>query len=511
MNGSRIHRWLKQKLPNPNIRKKTNFLPGPADQNDTVRSNGWVELDELAMSLIGKTHCLIASICVGLWIGGVSTACGQTVPDPQLPVAANEAAQEEGHAQQPSLAERIDRIEMELLDGKRGPAFSPSWKNGLYFESASGDFRARFGGRIEQDWLWITGDDGLETAVGTLEDGVFFRRARIQGNGTIYGIIDYFAEFEFAPVENIVFQDVWIQLNQLGWIGKLRAGHLKVPFGLDNETSARHLTFLERSAVHDAFQQEYDPGIMVWNNFFNDDFRYAVSYLRFDPRESGTSLGNGQHSFAARVSGAPFHSQDDRRLIHLGGAIRINDATTDNSSGLDGFRFRARPEFRNTPRYVDTGFFEADGAVFLGAEAAIVADSFSLQGEYVSTMVSDAVSPALVPLGDVHFSGYYVQASYFLTGEHRPYSRSNGAFGRINPINPVKKLGSSGICWGGAMELKARYSHVDLIDGSIDGGELENGILGLNWYLVPNAKVMCDYIWTRRTAAVSIHWMGAPG
>ena len=53
------------------------------------------------------------------------------------------------------------------------------------------------------------------------------------------------------------------------------------------------------------------------------------------------------------------------------------------------------------------------------------------------------------------------------------------------------------------MELKARYSNVDLNDSSINGGELENGILGLNWYLVPNAKVMCDYIWTRRTAAVS--------
>ena len=196
------------------------------------------------------------------------------------------------------------------------------------------------------------------------------------------------------------------------------------------------------------------------------------------------------------------HSHDDRRLLHLGSAIRINDATTDDATGLDGFRFRARPEFRNTPRFVDTGFFEADGATFLGAEAALVVDSFSLQGEFVSTMVQDAISPAMAPLGDVQFSGYYVQASYFLTGEHRPYSRSNGAFGRINPINPVRK-GSCGVCWGGALELKGRYSKVDLNDGGIDGGELENGSLGLNWYLVPNAKVLCDYTWTRRTAAVS--------
>ena len=113
------------------------------------------------------------------------------------------------------------------------------------------------------------------------------------------------------------------------------------------------------------------------------------------------------------------------------------------------------------------------------------------------------ISPTLTPLGDVQFSGYYVQASYFLTGEHRPYSRSNGAFGRINPINPVRKHGSQGICGGGAIELKALYSRVDLTDDGIEGGELVNGALGLNWYLVPNAKVMFDYIWTRRTAAIS--------
>lgn len=384
---------------------------------------------------------------LGLLLGSSSPAVCQTNSEIQFPGGTANLQNDQDANEQPSLAERIESIEKELEDNKEEAAFSPGWKNGLYFASPDGDFRARFGGRVEQDWLWITGDNELENAVGTLEDGVFFRRARFQGDGTIYGIIDYFAEFEFAPVENIVFQDVWIQLNQLGRIGKVRAGHLKVPFGLDNVTSARHLTFFERSAVHDAFQQEYDPGIMVWNTFANDDFRYAISYLRFDPRESGTSLGNGQHSFAARISGAPLHSDDDRRLLHPGGAIRINDSTTDATSSLDGFRFQARPEFRNTPRFVDTGFFEADGAVFPGAEAAIVVDSFSLQGEYVSTMVSDAISPAMVPLGDVNFSGYYIQASYFLTGEHRPYSRSNGAFGRINPINPVKQPGSCGICW----------------------------------------------------------------
>ncbi|MEM9412916.1 MAG: hypothetical protein AAGA30_17525, partial [Planctomycetota bacterium] len=110
------------------------------------------------------------------------------------------------------LLARIEELEKEAESRReKSGDFESSWNNGLDFKSSNGEFKARFGGRIEQDWLWITGDNELEADVGALEDGVFFRRARIQGNGSIYGIIDYFAEFEFAPVENIVFQDVWMQ------------------------------------------------------------------------------------------------------------------------------------------------------------------------------------------------------------------------------------------------------------------------------------------------------------
>ena len=67
--------------------------------------------------------------------------------------------------------------------------------------------------------------------VGILEDGVFFRRARIQALGSLNEFIDYSAEFEFANVESIVFQDVWMQLNYFGSLCKHCTGHLKVPVG----------------------------------------------------------------------------------------------------------------------------------------------------------------------------------------------------------------------------------------------------------------------------------------
>src|SRR5690606_11707201 len=47
----------------------------------------------------------------------------------------------------------------------------------------------------------------------------------------------------------------------------------------------------------------------------------------------------------------------------------------------------------------------------------------------------------------------------------------------------------------GAWELAARYSSIDLSDGSIVGGEGKTITLGSNWYPNRNVRVMLD--WTR--------------
>ena len=396
-----------------------------------------------------------------------------------------------------ALRARVEELELDreqpALDMH---AFQNECNCSVYCSTKDGNFCANFGGRVELDWLWASADENVETAAGAIEDGIFFRRARLHGAGTLYNIIDYYAEFEFAPVDNIVFQDVWMQLRDVPWLGHIRAGHLKVPFGLENETSARHLTFLERSAVHDAFQQEYDPGIMIWNTVLDDDVRFAAAFLRFDPRESGQAFGDGEYSFASRLSGAVWHNDDDTSLLHLGASYRRNAAASNSAAGFRGFQFRARPEIRKTPRFVDTQFFAADHTDFVGLEAAIVWGRFSVQGEFVQAFVQDADVASVID--DLDAKGYYVAASYFLSGEHRTYSRPNGGFGRITPNKDVSPSDGVGMLFDGAWEAKARYANVDLSE--FEGGSLETITLGLNWYLVPHSKILIDYILANRQA-----------
>ena len=90
---------------------------------------------------------------------------------------------------------------------------------------------------------------------------------------------------------------------------------------------------------------------------------------------------------------------------------------------------------------------------------------------------------------DPTFDGFYIQASYFLTGEQRNYKTSTGAFDRVRPKENYHYGAGRG-----AWEVAARYSQIDLTDDSVSGGELKDLTLGLNWYLNPNMRMMWNYI-----------------
>jgi phosphate-selective porin OprO and OprP len=194
-----------------------------------------------------------------------------------------------------------------------------------------------------------------------------------------------------------------------------------------------------------------------------------------DTDDVGSGISDGEYNFTGRLTNAPWSEDTGRNLLHLGAAYSYRNPNDDK------VRFRERPEVHISPAYVDTHVIaDVDEMHLVGAEAALVMGPFSLQGEYMNAMLNtaDGTNPA--------FSGFYATAGYFLTGENRAYK--GGLFSRVKPRT---NFGSGG---PGAWELAVRYSHLDLTDEAVEGGELDDITVGLNWYLNPNTRFMFNYV-----------------
>ena len=120
---------------------------------------------------------------------------------------------------------------------------------------------------------------------------------------------------------------------------------------------------------------------------------------------------------------------------------------------------------------------------------------FSLEGEWYTSLVSREDD-----LSGLSFSGFYVQSSFFLTGESRgeQYVTAYGEFD--SPVHPRHNADFKEGGWG-AWPLAARYSYLDLNDDDIRGGILGDVTLGLNWQLNPNFRWMLNYVHSHRNGA----------
>ena len=122
----------------------------------------------------------------------------------------------------------------------------------------------------------------------------------------------------------------------------------------------------------------------------------------------------------------------------------------------------------------------------------MVQGPFSVQGE---VGIASHTAPDELDVegkSDPSFMAFYVQGSYFVTGEHRPYKKSDGAFDRVSP----KRNFGEGNGAAGALELAGRFSYGDLEDpdNGIAGGKLSDITLGANWYLNSHTRVLVNYV-----------------
>lgn len=296
-----------------------------------------------------------------------------------------------------------------------------------------------------------------------LADDFSVRRARIGFEARTTHLWSIDATYDFASEE---FKTVALEYE--GWhVGDVTIGQTKLPFSLGELESSGAMTLAERALPVDAFAPSRRLGIALEHH----DRRYTAAAMIFGSAIDGDERGRG---VAARLSYAPLHA--GTRVIHLG----IAAVTEKPREAVD---IDAAPESRVADvDIVNTGKLdEVERIDRVGLELAGRSGPLSLQAEWLHARLD---RPAGTP--DAGLDGWYVQGSWVLTGEMRAYKN-----GRFKGIVPSRRTG--------ALELTARYSHVDLDDDDVRGGQESNWTLGLNYHLNRHAGVMANYIRVRST------------
>ena len=346
---------------------------------------------------------------------------------------------------------------------------SVSTKGGLLkFSSADGTDQFQIGGRIEVDGAVYDQDER------ELGNGTQLRRARLFMAGKLNDTWGFKGEFDFAG-GSVGITDVYIQNTLFPWTVTL--GHFKEYYSLEQQTSEKYITFMERS-LPGAFFPGRNLGLGLTNG--GDTWSAAFGVFGEGFKTNNDTAGKEQdagYGATGRVTWAPFGHGD--LMLHLGASAsyrQLNDSHT--------LRYRSRPESNITNvRLVDTGVIDdSDNRTLYGLEAAGVVGPWSAQGEYFLANVDRRGG------GNVNFEGWYVQTAYVLTGESRNYSASSGKFERFTPSRSVSDGGP------GAWQLAARVSEVDLNDGAINGGKERNLTLGVNWFLEPTLRLSLNYV-----------------
>ncbi len=345
--------------------------------------------------------------------------------------------------------------------------------------------------QIQADSIWSDQDAANRAAVGSIPDGAVFRRARLGVFGD-YGPIEYRLALDFALSGRPSFLDAFVGLNDVPGLGRARVGYFFEPFGLEQYSQNRFLTFLERSLTSDPISPGRNLGTMANNTFADQRGTWAIGAFHTDSDVFGDSSGNDfRAAVTGRVTYLAWYDEESagRDLFHLG--VAYSARATKN----DEVQFAVRPEVRlgaavpNVPNFVDTSLIAASFYQLVGVEALLVRGRFSAQSEYVVVPVDTKAA------GAVCFHSWYAMGSVFLTGENRAYRRRTGTLERISPLRDFIRQDTRGFGSGpGAWELAVRLSHLDLSNGVVRGGRLTDLTVGVNWYLNPYTRLTANYI-----------------
>jgi phosphate-selective porin OprO and OprP len=269
--------------------------------------------------------------------------------------------------------------------------------------------------------------------------------------------------------EELSFTDAYVEYKFSDDL-RLLFGQFKEPNGLEQLSSAYGKTFVRNAGVTSINQldRRLGVGVRAYEDEWTLDAGVYASNINEDEASNGWAL-------AGRAAWA--HELDDshKSFAHLAGSVRYRESEDALFSySADAYSF-ALPKTVRTPSI-------AESDVFLGFEAGLILDNFSVVGE-ASRSFADCPTCA----SDPEMDAAYVDVSYVIGG-NRKYDPHGAKFGRYHVDTP---LGGGG--WG-ALEFAARWDYVDLTDGALIGGSQTSAVAGVTYHANENVRLQLNYV-----------------
>lgn len=347
------------------------------------------------------------------------------------------------------------------------PPVAVDWKGAPEFSGPSGfSFKPR--GRLQVDTAIVDAPDGV-AAGNSLGRGTEFRRAYLGFDGTLPGGFGYRLEADVAS-SAVELTDVYLTYKASPKV-TLTLGQQKPFWGLEEMTSDLFTSMMERAAFSSAFGFERRVGL---SGAYSGKTVLVQLGAFTDNAADLNSDKNNSYSVDGRVVLSP---KLGNGVLHIGGSAHFREF---NDSATTA-RYRARPFVHTTDvRLVDTSAFSATGERSFGGELAYI------NGPFHATVEGHSLTARRPGLPDPTFWGGYAEVGMLLTGGDTT-AYKGGAYDRIKPVHP---LGKGGI---GALQLNARYDHLDLTDAAIVGGQQDAAGLSLIWIPTDYVRFLANY------------------
>jgi phosphate-selective porin OprO and OprP len=382
---------------------------------------------------------------------------------------------------------------------KTAPAVSIG-AQGFSFRSNDTNFVLRIRGLLQADSRFYIDDGGNNR-----NDTFLLRRARPIIEGTLWQNLDFTLVPEFGggsntadgnPSSSASILDAYVNFRYNPAL-QLRVGKYKEPVGLEQLQSDSQMYFMERG-LPSGLTPARDLGVMLHGEVLGGLINYAGGVFNGvgDNRNSPNLDMDDEKDVAGRLFFHPFVKTDLEYLEGLGIGAGASYGNHDGVQGLNSYATEGGQTFFSYNPANAT--VRADGTSWrFTPQAYYYFRRLGFLGEYVVSSQEVRALPTAaggtVAEGDLQHRAWQIVGGYVLTGEDSSY----------RGVNPKKPFSLASNQWG-ALELVARYSHMELDDETFpnfanpatSASEADAYSFGLNWYANRNIRTSLNYIHT---------------